>query len=59
MAYAQRYGINAYSQENGYAHTHTFNSANAGAGLTINYNGSGTAFDNMQPWAAIKYLIKT
>ena len=58
-AYAQRYGINAYSQSNGYAHTHTFGTANAGAGLSINYNGSGTAFDNMQPWAAIKYLIKT
>ena len=59
MAYAVRYGINAYSQENGYAHTHTFGTSTVTTGITTNNNGSGAAFDNMQPWAAIKYLIKT
>ena len=59
MAYAVRYGINTYSQENGYAHTHTFGTSPASTGIQTNNNGSGTAFDNMQPWAAIKYLIKT
>lgn len=59
IAYAQVYGINAYSQQNGYAHTHTFGTSTVATGISTNYNGSGTAFDNMQPWAAIKYLIKT
>ena len=59
IAYSQVYGINAYSQENGYAHTHTFGTSSASTGVQVNYNGSGTAFNIMQPWAAIKYLIKT
>ena len=59
MAYAQVYGINAYSQQNGYAHTHTFGTSPAGTGTQVNYNGSGTSFEIMPPWAAVKYLIKT
>ena len=59
MAYSQVYGINTYSQENGYAHTHTFGTSPAGTGTQVNYNGSGTSFEIMPPWAAVKYLIKT
>ena len=59
IAYSQVYGINAYSQENGYAHTHTFGTANAGAGLTINAAGSGLPLDIMPLYLTVLYIIKT